>query len=409
MAWFSRAPERKENPVGAAVFVNSPVPWGGWKERRSYVREGYQQNVIVYRAIREITQAAKAIKFELHQGDKVITDHPVLDLLARPTPTLSWRMWLEEMLTNRMIFGEMWCSGVPDAEYAELWPLSPADMQVHPGTGGIATAYQHNVGRNPVMFAVDPMTGESDVFFSKLYNPDDYWRGQSPLMAAALAADTHNNGLKWNFSLLKNFARPSGLISFKGAGPTGEALQRLREWAQQALTGPSNAGRIAIMGEGTFHEVGENAKDMDHNTTMQEMSKYVASALGVPLPLVTNDAATFNNMEQAKERLYTDTVPPILGQFLEQFGGWLLPNFGLEGAELKADEDSILALEDARDRKFKRATSGYTTGVLTLQESRELMGYQPEPEGDLRPVSSPEVSEEAEEEKQLMKRLAYGG
>ena len=113
-------------------------------------------------------------------------------------------------------------------------------------------------------------------------------------------------------------------------------------------------------------------------------AKFIATVMGVPLPLVDNDASTFNNMEQAKERLYTDTVIPQFTGLLQSLNAWLLPKFGLDGYELKPDLDSIPALEALRQRRFDRAIAAYEKGVLTIQESREMIGYQPDPEGDLK-------------------------
>ena len=105
--------------------------------------------------------------------------------------------------------------------------------------------------------------------------------------------------------------------------------------------------------------------------------------MGVPLPLIDNDASTFNNLEQAKERLYTDTVIPIMREVLASLNNWLLPRYG-DGLELRLDLDTIPALEALRERMFQRAVTAYREGLLTIQEARVLMGYEPEPDGDLK-------------------------
>ena len=115
---------------------------------------------------------------------------------------------------------------------------------------------------------------------------------------------------------------------------------------------------------------------MDFTTTQKEAAKLIASAFGVPLPLIDNDASTFNNLEQAKERLYTDTVLPLFNSFLSQFGAWYLPAFG-DGLALRVDMDQIGALEGLRTRLYDRMLKGVTAGVLTVDEAREAIGYEP--------------------------------
>lgn len=389
MAWpFSRkaALETKDNPTGASFFVSSPVSWARWAKPKEYIREGYQTNVLVYRCIKEIVTAAKSIDIELYQGDTKVESHPILDLLKNPTPTLSWDEWLTEMLVNQQVLGEMFCAAYPDSGApAELWPLNPVNMKVQPGQGGIASGYIHEAGNRKQTFPVDSMTGEGRCFYSKLYNPSDYWRGQSPLMAAGLAADTHNAGNKWNFSLLKNSAKPSGLIKFKGAYPSGQMMQHLREYFKRDMQGENNAGGIPMLADDAeWVQMSQSARDMDFSTTMANMGRQIASAYGVPLPLIDNDASTFNNLDKAQERLYTNQVIPMMKDFLACISRWLFPMFGMEGCELRLDLDSIPALEGLRQMKFDRAVSGYQAGILSLQEARLMIGRDETPKGDLK-------------------------
>jgi HK97 family phage portal protein len=120
----------------------------------------------------------------------------------------------------------------------------------------------------------------------------------------------------------------------------------------------------------------QTARDMDFVTTQKEAAKLIASAYGVPLPLIDNDASTFNNIEQAKERFYTDTILPLFREFLTQLGAWLLPFYG-EGLRFQVNEDKIGALESVRGRLFDRMVNAVNAGILTTDEAREAIGYEP--------------------------------
>lgn len=406
MMWpFNRAEavEKKDHPNGGAFVAVGPA-WSRPDNSRHYITDGYQTNVIVYRAVQEIVKAAASLNIELYgPSGEVFEKHPALDLLAKPTPSLTFDAWVAEMLVNRMLLGEMAAivmneSGPP----VEVWPVNPLQVKVIPSPSGIAAAYEHEVNSHKKMFMVDRVTGASQFLFAKTYNPANYWRGQSPLMAAALAADTHNAGSKWNYSLLKNSARPSGLVRFKGVYPSGETIQRMREYFKARMQGENSAGEIPMLSDDAeWVSMSQTARDMDFLKTMQETAKYVASALGVPLPLIDNDASTFNNLEQAKERLYTDTVIPVMEELLSLLNNHLLPRFA-DGLQFRVDMDSIPALERLRERMFNRAVTAYEKGLLSLQESRVLIGYEPEPEGQMRPLGAPVLADPE------MKALAYG-
>lgn len=402
---FKRQTEQKAHPAGGALMIGGGPSWSRKDKAQSYITEGYQLNVIVYRAVNEIVRAAASIQIELYNGDEAIEQHPVLDLLKNPHPGATWQSWLAEMLINRMLTGEMAASADNPRQPAEMWPLLPLNVGIVPGPSGIPRQYIYEINNRKTTFDVDQITGQSDMLFVKTYNPDDYWRGQSPLMAAAIAGDTHNAGMRWNYSLLKNSARPSGLIRFKGGYPSGEMVARMREYFKAKMQGAENAGEIPMLADDAeWQALSQTARDMDFSNTMRETAKYVAAALGVPLPLIDNDASTFNNLEQAKERLYTDTVIPIMREVLASLNNWLLPRYG-DGLELRLDLDTIPALEALRERMFNRAVTAYREGLLTLQEARVLMGYEPEAEGEFKPTVGGGMFDLPADD---IKALAYG-
>jgi HK97 family phage portal protein len=382
--------------------------WGRPENKRAYVREGYQLNVIVYRAVREIASAIADLTIEVHQnGEYIETGHPALDLLARPNPAQGGDSFLKEAFVNYVLLGEMAIVGQPQPRPAELWNLNPLHIEIEPGANGMPRRYIHNLNNRRTSFDVDG-NDRSEMFFLKTYNPDDYWRGQSPLMAAGLAADTHNAGVKWNYSLLANMARPSGIIKFSGVPDEG-AVGRLREWFKRAYQGADNAGQIPVLVDGAeWQQIDQTAKDMDFMNTNKEMAKLVASAFGVPLPLIDNDASTFNNLEQAKERFYTDTILPMAREFLRAFGNWLLPAYG-DGLTFEIDLDQIQALEAARTRHFDRMVKAKTAGILTADETREALGYAPltpEQRLELDPVGA--AIGQAENDIRSAAALTYG-
>lgn len=381
MIWPFRKPalEAKENPLGAALFVPGGAEWTRPDTAARFITEGYQLNVIVYRAVAEIARAIGDLEIELvkENGD-LVEKHPALDLLQRPNPTQGGDGFLREMFTFYLLTGEMACVRYPETgRVAELWTMSPQFMEVKPGRGGLPSAYTYEQNNSKLTFPVRYPSGQCQVYFQKLHNPANYWRGQSPLVAAALAADTHNAGLRWNYSLLRNSARPSGLIKM-GEGAGGEIVQRLKEWFKSAFQGERNAGEIPVLPVGAdWVSMSQSAKDMDFINTMKEAAKLIASAYGVPLPLIDNDASTFNNLEQAKERFYTDTVLPLVREFLNQFGNWLLPQYGAQGLRFQVNEDKIGALEGIRTRLYERMVKAVQSGILTRDEAREALGYDP--------------------------------
>lgn len=372
--FFSKQTEKKENPIGQALFLGNNNLFQDKINKREYIEDGYMRNVIIYRAVKEITTAISNINLYVKNGDKVDYEHDSIKLLNNPNPNMGKDAFLKTIFVDFLLTGEMAIAKYPEiGEAVELWPINPIHIEVKPGRGGIPSSYVHKMNDVSKTFPVNPSNGVSQLFFHKEYNPLDYWRGLSPLKASALAGDTHNSGMMWNYSLLKNGARPSGIVQFE-AEPDGEAINRLREYFKKTMQGSHNAGELPILTDGAkWLPMDNNPKDMDYINTMKEMAKYIASAFGVPLPLIDNDASTFNNMEQAKERLWTDTVIPLLNMFLSSFSRWLFDDNNLL---ICADLDSVPALEGVRQRRFERMLEGVSKGVLTVNEAREELGYE---------------------------------
>jgi HK97 family phage portal protein len=406
---FGGKTEVKEHPAGAAfAMMGGGKGWLRPSNTKAYFDEGYQLNVIVYRAVREIANACADLTLEVFQNGEAVGDHPALALLSRPNPLQGGDTFIKEAFTNYLLTGEIFIVGTSESPPAELWNLNPLYMEVYAGPGGVPSGYCHKHNNAKTVFPVDRLTGRSDVFFLKMYNPLDYWRGQAPMMAAALAADTHNEGVKWNYKLLRNSARPSGFMKFTGI-PGDETISRLREWLKGTMQGADNAGEIGVIGDGgEWQAMSETPRDMDFMNTQKEMAKLVASAFGVPLPLIDNDATTFNNMEQAKERFYTDTIIPMFNEFLRAFGNWLLPAYG-DGLEFKVDMDDVAALEGVRTRTFDRMIRAKQAGVLTADEARIGIGYPeltPDQRLEIDPVGT--AISQADDEIRSAAKLTYG-
>lgn len=377
--FFSRR-EKKENPIGKSNVPIGNQFVGGAKEGLELIKDGYSRNVIVYRAVREIATAAASIKFDLHKGEKILDKHPLIDLLKRPNPMTGQGDFIEALFTNWLITGEMWMSKnglMNNKEPKELWILPPLEMRVQAGPAGLPLAYVHKKNNIETPFNVDPVTGLSDVFFLKMFDPLSAWRGMPPLRAAALAADAHNEGLNWNYNLMRKGARPSGYVKGAAGSPGQDVISRIKEWYRNNIQGSDNAGEVLITWGGTeFVPFEQNARDMDYISGMKEYAKYVASAFGVPLPLIDNDAASYNNMEQAKERLWTDTVLPLTGRFLDAFNAWIRPLYKDDQLTLKVDEDAIPALEGIRQKKFDRTIKAHEGSLITINEAREEIGFE---------------------------------
>ena len=379
--------QRKEAPV---VYYNSlgydSAPKIAYDDLAT---DGYSENAIVYRCINEISNNASRVKINLFRGDQELDNHPLLDLLYNPSPTMSQVEWFQAVYSYLLISGNnyMLSVGGDNTPPTELYNLRPDRMKIRSGTRAMPVAYDYMLkGQIVESYIVDQATGGSKVKHIKLFNPLDDYYGMSPMQASSVDIDQHNLANKHNVNLLQNGARPSGAVIFNPKDETGGHVQlsdvqrnQLMNDVNQRFSGTNNAGKPMLL-EGDFEwkEMGLSPKDMDFIQLKNMSAKDIALVYGVPSQLIgIPDSQTYSNFAEAKLALYNETIIPLLDRIQGDLNEWLVPMFNEQGLELRYDIDSIPAMAEQRKRVFESVSAGVKDGILTRNEAREQLGYEP--------------------------------
>ena len=379
--------QRKEAPV---VYYNSlgydSAPKIAYDDLAT---DGYSENAIVYRCINEISNNASRVKINLFRGDQELDNHPLLDLLYNPSPTMSQVEWFQALYSYLLISGNnyMLSVGGDNTPPTELYNLRPDRMKIRSGTRAMPVAYDYMLkGQIVESYIVDQSTGASKVKHIKLFNPLDDYYGMSPMQASSVDIDQHNLANKHNVNLLQNGARPSGAVIFNPKDETGGNVQlsdvqrnQLMNDVNQRFSGTGNAGKPMLL-EGDFEwkEMGLSPKDMDFIQLKNMSAKDIALVYGVPSQLIgIPDSQTYSNFAEAKLALYNETIIPLLDRIQGDLNEWLVPMFNEQGLELRYDIDSIPAMAEQRKRVFESVSVGVKEGILTRNEAREQLGYEP--------------------------------
>ena len=135
------APEsRKTSAVGAAIAYSGPGR-AAWSPRDtvSLTRNGFGRNVIGFRCVRMVAEAAASLPVILSEDGRRMATHPLLKLLGRPNPGQTRGAFLETLYGHLLLSGDAYveaagvmASGTP----AELYALRPDRMRVVPGADG---------------------------------------------------------------------------------------------------------------------------------------------------------------------------------------------------------------------------------------------------------------------------------
>ena len=132
-----------------------------WSPRdyAAFAREGFLQNAIVYRCVRMVAEAAASVPLLLYDRAEELSEHPLLDLLARPNPVASAPDLLESWYGFLLVSGNAYLEAVAiGARLRELHVLRPDRMKVVPGADGWPEAFEYTADGRSIRFLVpDPV------------------------------------------------------------------------------------------------------------------------------------------------------------------------------------------------------------------------------------------------------------
>jgi HK97 family phage portal protein len=357
-----------------------------------FADEGYQENVVVYKCVNEISNGASAIKFNVFDKDIKLDNHPILNLLERPNPLQAGNEFFKALYSYLLLSGNSYIlRNIGGQLIKELWLLRPDRVVIKPSNNLIPKSYCYKLsGKVVAEYDVDKETGMSDVKHFKMWNPLDDYYGLSPIRAASADIDQHNFAAKHNVNLLMNGARPSGAIIFRPRDEAGMSVQLTESQRQQLMTdlelrfqGSDNAGRAMLLeGDFDWKEMGLSPKDMDFLQLKNMSARDIAMCFGVPSQLVgIPDSQTYSNIQEARLALYEETIIPLMKRIESDLNEYLSPLYG-ENIRIKYDYDSIPAMAERRKRLYENVTIAVREGIISRNEARERLGMEPITGGD---------------------------
>jgi HK97 family phage portal protein len=233
-----------------------------------------------------------------------------------------------------------------------------------------------------VRLPAEAESGPAPLLHIRAFHPLDDHYGLPPIGAAMVSLDVHNAATAWNKALLDNGARPSGALVYSGAqGLSDEQFERLRRELEDGYQGVRNAGRPLLLEGGLdWKAMALTPKDMDFIEAKLMAAREIALAFGVPPMLLgVPGEATYANYQEASRALWRQTIIPLAQRIADALGTWLLPAWGDE-LSLALDLDQVSALHGEREALWDRVNRA---DVLTVNEKRAALGYQPLEGGDV--------------------------
>ena len=350
-----------------------------------------------------------------------VDTHPILDLLAGPTPQHGGPEMLSAMICDFLIDGTAYWQRVAPSSTGpprELWwrPSASLAPVLNAGRTGL-TGFQYVVdGNKEPLWAPDDVVQVRNVQHGQ--NPANPWLGVRPLLALAPEAWINKEATRMTAALLDNLGQLGVAIIAKEtkAGnpiPQGEA-QALKKYLRENFSGSKRGDALFVEFPAEIHGGGLINPDMMHPKALRDYVQEMTCAIyrlpaavvqfGVGLEAATQNAT----MMQLEKQAWETGVLPVQGALASQIGRQLLPAFGLatDTYRLGFDTSEIEVLQ--RDRKDEAEMWGQLVrdGLVLRSTALEALGLPFEASDEVRhmPVSVIEVpggmsQAEAEEER----------
>jgi HK97 family phage portal protein len=126
-------------------------------------------------------------------------------------------------------------------------------------------------------------------------------------------------------------------------------------------------------------QMGLKSADMELLDADKLSLEQIAQVYNVPLPLVSDKKATYNNLQEAKKDLWQSAIIPQLTAMRDQFNKEVVSRYNkAKGVEYWTDFDlkAVPALAEDKDKKSAMILQEMEHGMHTIEEARMLLDYE---------------------------------
>jgi phage portal protein BeeE len=221
-----------------------------------------------------------------------------------------------------------------------------------------------------------------EVWFEKLPNPFDFWRGMSPLEVAGIAARTDFAAGAFMKGLIENNADVGVIVRTKEqCGPEQYAEVRAALRNRKRRAGVADEP-LFLAGVNEIVRPALSSSDLQFLENRKFSRAEICAAFGVPEEIVTTtEHSKYDVMAGARLNFIENRVAPLCRRLEAE-----------EEATVKAldpravgwfDLDSLPIMQEARRSRLASAKTGFELGVPFNELNRVLdLGFKPLPWGD---------------------------
>jgi HK97 family phage portal protein len=317
-----------------------------------------------------------------------VTSHAAIDLWQQPTRFHTRQELVEANQQHQELTGEGWLVIGRDERSTlplELWGVSPERMMPVPDPEEYLAGYVYQAPSGERV----PL-GLDDVLFMRRPNPQDAYRGLSPVASVLTNIGSARAAAEWNRNFFLNSAEPGGIVEVPVTLGDDDFNILTKRWAE-AHAGVNRAHRVAVL-EGGAKWVGnaQTMRDMQFTELDQVSREKIREAFRVGKTMLGLTEDVNRATAQTAEAVFAKwIIVPRLERWKQALNSDLLPLYGGTTRGLEFDYESPIPHDE--ESQAAERTSKVTSAVALISTGRFL------PAAVLAAMDLPEIGEEIED------------
>lgn len=330
-------------------------------------------------AVRKWQDAIANLPMRVVVGSEAVKSHPLNDFFSFPNPNISFDSFNRQWAADQALGGETgfeFSFNRSGSKVIEMWPHQPLVFSVIPDS-------DRRVYFVPAAYRIE-YSGikkyelpASEFLHTKFYNPQNPWRGISPMSAVRMSVAIEQLASAWSKMFFTNGARPDGII-IAPQGMTKTEKKEIEEKFQEHH-GLSSKGvgwhKVAVFEKGItdYKPINFTVKDMQWAETRKISANEILAIFGVPDELGGLGRNTYENFERALLVFWSETIVPLLAFRDGQFTFYFRQRGMLSGDQrIATDISSVSVLSRLENSRYQLALWLFQMGVSFNQIDEHL-------------------------------------
>jgi len=310
------------------------------------------------------------------------TDHQLNDLFRYINPHHDKTDFLTHICQGMIITGKSYFRLInTPVGVSEMWPIQPGMIRIEYDSSNIPIGYTLDPFKKKIPLKLE------EVLYIHQYHFTAPFEGVSALQPIREEALSIKYAVTQNKKFFENGAMPDILFQDEGLSGIADSLEKTEQFIKsfdQRNAGVENHHKRAILPPGIkANVVTPTIKDMMFADLVKLYREQILGFLGVP-PTEAGimQYASYANALLEKKSFWEARLIPMKRRIEGSINRQVVYRYFGNDVRIRLDESGVPALQEDRKEQAEISCNLYNSGIITLNQAREIVGQEPVDDGD---------------------------